>query len=152
MIIRFNKDSLNAFDIENFSSLVGTVGLYFIFLNDLSIPYPLNYSRLIYIGMSESRINSIGNRLRTHLAGRSKNRGIIGYKQNWKTKFTYLEYEFLKHIFTQEKIEYIETYFLEDFADKYGTYPICNNKRGLEEMPKMANTPEIDWEFFGENK
>ncbi len=152
MVIRFNKETTNNFNIENFSSLVGKAGLYFIYLNDLLIPYPLRCSRLIYIGMSESRINSIGNRLKDHLAGRSRNRGIIGYKQNWQLGFTCLEYEFLKHIFIEEKIEYIETYFLEDFASKHGTYPICNNKRGLEEMPKMINTPKIDWNFFGETK
>lgn len=152
MVIRFNKETINNFNIENFSTLVGKVGLYLIYLNDLLIPYPLRCSRLIYIGMSESRINSIGNRLRDHLAGRSRNRGITGYKQNWQLSFTYLEYEFLKHIFTEEKIEYIETYFLEDFANKHGAYPICNNKRGLEEIPKIINTPKIDWNFFGEVK
>lgn len=152
MVIRFNHNSINTFEIKNFTSLVGVVGLYFIFLNDLLIPYPLKGSRLIYIGMSESRINSIGNRLKDHVSGRSKNRGIIGYKQKWKLSFACLEYDFLKHIFMHEKMEHIEAYFLEDFADKYGAYPICNNKRGLEDMPKITNTPKIDWEFFGENK
>jgi hypothetical protein len=38
----------------------GAVGLYFISLTTLKIPYPFLESGLIYIGMSESRHNSIG--------------------------------------------------------------------------------------------
>lgn len=150
MIIRFNSALINRFKLDNFSTLVGAVGLYFIFLEDLVIPYPIKGSRLIYIGMSESRINSIGNRLRSHLSGRSKNKGILGYSKKWNLSFTYLDYEFLKHIFIGKKIENIETLFLEDFANKFGVYPICNNKRGpSEEILKIKETPIIDWNFFG---
>ena len=46
--------------------LRGTIGLYFIYLMNTHIPYPYKPSRLIYIGMSESIQNSIGNRLRDH--------------------------------------------------------------------------------------
>lgn len=149
MIIRFNKTLVNKFDIKNFSTLVGLVGLYFIFLEDLIIPYPFNESRLIYIGMSESRSNSIGNRLRDHIAGRSRNTGIIGYHKKWKLGFTYLDYEFLKQVFPSLDIESIETYFLEDFANFFGVYPICNNRRGAsEEKQELNDSPQIDWEFF----
>lgn len=149
MIIRFNKTLVNKFNIKNFSTLVGTIGLYFIFLEDLTIPYPFKESRLIYIGMSESRSNSIGNRLRDHIAGRSKNTGIIGYHRKWKLNFTYLDYEFLKQVFPSLDIESIETYFLEDFAGFFGVYPICNNRRGPSEKKReFKNLPQIDWEFF----
>lgn len=150
MLVRFNKTLVNNFDIKNFTPLVGLVGLYFIFLEDLEIPYPFKGSKLIYIGMSESRSNSIGNRLRDHIAGRSNNTGIIGYHGKWKLSFTYLDYEFLKQVFQTLDIESIETYFLENFATKFGVYPICNNRRGTsEEIPKLKDLPDIDWTFFG---
>jgi len=149
MIIRFNKTLVDKFDIKNFSALVGLVGLYFIFLDDLIIPYPFGESRLIYIGMSESKSNSIGNRLRDHIAGRSKNTGIIGYHKKWKLSFTYLDYEFLKQVFSFLDIESIETYFLEDFAHYFGVYPICNNRRGVsDEEKELKDYPKIDWGFF----
>ena len=47
MIIRFNKTLVNEFNIKNFSTLIGSIGLYFIFLEDLIIPYPFKESRLI---------------------------------------------------------------------------------------------------------
>lgn len=150
MIIRFNKSLIYKFDSQNFSALVGSVGLYFIFLEDLLIPYPFKESRLIYIGMSESRSNSIGNRLRDHLSGKSKNTGIAGYNRKWELRFTYLDYEFLRQVFLGSKVESIETYFLDDFADTFGVYPICNNKRGcLEKKRELRDAPKVDWNFFG---
>ncbi|MFX0206265.1 MAG: hypothetical protein ACFFDT_09775 [Candidatus Hodarchaeota archaeon] len=153
MIIRFNKNLVNKFHINNFSTVMGYVGIYFIFLKDLSIPYPFKSSKLIYIGMSESRINSIGKRLKDHASGRSNNKGIIGYNKRWGLDFTYIDYDFLKHIFESKNIEEVETFFLEDFANTFGTYPICNNKRGdLGKLLRKKDTPRIDWQFFGEKK
>lgn len=152
MIICFNKESSYEFEMKNFPIFVGYIGLYFIFLKNLLIPYPFKNSRLIYIGMSESRLNTIGNRLKDHLSGRSKNKGIFGYYKKWELRFTYLDYEFLKHIFVSNKIEAIETYFLEDFSNDFGSYPICNNKRGIsEEIPILMHKPKIQWEFFGDD-
>lgn len=149
MVIRFNKALVNKFDLKNFSAIVGPIGLYFIFLDDLLIPYPFKESKLIYIGMSESRANSIGNRLRDHIAGRSNNAGIMGYYKKWKLSFTYLDYEFLRQVFDKD-IELIETFFLEDFANSFGVYPICNNRRGsLDQRQEFKSFPQIDWEFFG---
>ncbi|MBU4502189.1 MAG: hypothetical protein KKA79_06335 [Nanoarchaeota archaeon] len=149
MIIRFNKALVNKFDLNNFSAIVGSIGLYFIFLDDLLIPYPFKESKLIYIGMSESRANSIGNRLRDHIAGRSNNAGIMGYYKKWDLSFTYLDYEFLKQVFEKD-IEFIETFFLEDFANYFGVYPICNNRRGsFNKEERFNDFPQIDWEFFG---
>lgn len=150
MIIRFNKNLVNEFHIKKFSTVMGYVGIYFIFLRDLSIPYPFESSKLIYIGMSESRINSIGKRLKNHASGRSNNKGIIGYNKRWGLNFTYIDYDFLKHIFASENIEDVETFFLEDFADKFGSYPICNNRRGeLDKLSKRKDSLNIDWQFFG---
>lgn len=151
MIIRFSKTLVNKFNLNNFSILVGSVGLYFIFLKDLQIPYPFKNSHLIYIGMSESRNNSIGNRLRDHLSGRSGNTGIIGYRRKWELYFTYLEDGFLKQIFPNETMESIETYFLEKFANEFGVYPICNNRRGsVKSIPLIHSIVKIDWDAFGE--
>ncbi|MDP2924527.1 MAG: hypothetical protein Q8O30_12570 [Candidatus Omnitrophota bacterium] len=155
MTIRFNRDLVRDFETRNFTALSGRTGLYFIFHNELLIPYPFNNSRLIYIGMSESRINSIGNRLKNHFSGRSNNKGIFGYKKRWELKFTYLDWEFLKHFFPTEKIQTIESLFLESFAENYGSYPICNNRRGdsiIGKVTKLKNLIYIDWNFYGESK
>lgn len=150
MIVRFCSDLVSDFDQRNFSALSRRIGLYFIFLKTLLIPYPFKNSRLIYIGMSESRVNSIGNRLRDHHSGRSGNKGIFGYRKRHDVDFTYLDEEFLEQVFTSDKIQDLETSFLENFADEFGVYPICNNKRGVfqEEGPKKL-LPKIDWAFFG---
>lgn len=103
--------------------------------------------------MSESRINSIGKRLKDHFSGESQNKGICGYKNRWSLKFTHLDMEFLKHLFLNYSVENIETYFLESFAKIYGSYPICNNRRGSSETSNLNAPPdsiEIDWNFFEE--
>jgi hypothetical protein len=149
MQIQFSKKDARPFQKQYFSTLMGRVGLYFIFTENLTIPYPFRPSRLIYIGMSESRMNSIGKRLTDHLSGQSDNRGIKGYGARWEVKFTYLDIDFLKHIFSAIRIEDIETYFLENFADAFGTYPICNNRRGEEKVLDLDKSLSIDWELFG---
>ncbi|HUS50757.1 MAG TPA: hypothetical protein VMZ91_11375, partial [Candidatus Paceibacterota bacterium] len=55
-------DQYKEFEPENIKPLMGLRGLYFIFLKKTEIPYPFRKSRLIYIGMSEKRTNSIGKR------------------------------------------------------------------------------------------
>ena len=153
MLIRFNQEIVVNFEHRNFISLVGRTGLYFIFLGSLSIPYPFQNSRLIYIGMSGSRINSIGKRLKDHFSGKSNNKGIYGYKNRWGLKFTYLDSEFLKHVFPTFSVEKIETYFLENFSEVYGSYPICNNRRGNNEVRDLKKNQEpikVDWQFYEE--
>jgi hypothetical protein len=47
------------------------------------------------------------------------------------------------------KIEDLESYFLLDFVDKYGVYPICNNKTGFEILKNTLSTNfKINWEYF----
>jgi hypothetical protein len=149
MKIKFTDEFVNDLAPRSFSTLVGRVGLYFIFLKSLLIPYPFVGSRLIYIGMSESRINSIGNRLRDHASGRSNNRGISGYLKKWEVLFTYFDLEFLTQLFPNIQIESMETIFLESFADHFGTYPICNNKRGDLAAAPVIKGVSIDWSHFG---
>src|SRR5262249_568583 len=84
------------FDETSIHLVQGTVGLYFIFLRELRIPYPLKTSGLIYIGMSESRQNSIGNRLRAHKTGQSGNLAITNYALRHDVRFTYHSLDFLK--------------------------------------------------------
>src|SRR5438128_2562710 len=78
------------FDDLSIRYVQGLTGLYFIFLKSLSISYPFQASRLIYIGMSDSRQNSIGNRLRDHKSGQSGNIGIKNYALRYTANFTYL--------------------------------------------------------------
>lgn len=89
----------------------GTTGLYFIYLNELLIPYPFRTSRLIYIGMSESKQNSIGSRLRGHKTGLSGNLAISNYAKCFDVKFTYHSSEFLKTMGTDNVLE-LESFFV----------------------------------------
>jgi len=151
VLIKFDNDATYDFNLKAFIPLRGRTGLYFIFLQKLSISYPFKSSKLIYIGMSESRVNSIGKRLRDHLTGESKNKGISGYNNKWKLRFVHLDYEFLKHLFPGNGIEFIEAVFLENFVNSYGSYPICNNRRGSNEYLKsfiFADSANIDWNYF----
>lgn len=137
------------FDDTSIAFVQGYTGLYFIYLNELHIPYPFMKSRLIYIGMSESKQNSIGNRLRDHKSGYSGNFAIANYAKAHKTKFTYLSFEILKHLGTLKVLE-IESFFLKSFLESHGACPICNNQVGVT-FPKSnlsEKSIKIQWEFF----
>jgi len=143
---KINFDSPKLFEPKNFSHLMGVCGLYFLFLENKEIFYPFGKSRLIYIGMSEKRTNSIGNRLMEHYEGRSGNIGLVNYKKVEKILFTYINFEMLKEIW-KYRIEDLESYFIRDFVEKYGVYPICNNKTGAE-IKNNELILDINWKFF----
>lgn len=126
----------------------GIAGIYFIFLADVKIEYPFCTSRLIYIGMSESRQNSIAKRLRGHLTGQSGNLGIANYRRNHKTKFTYYTSEVLAN-YGSENLFDIESFFLTDFLQSHGCFPICNGQAGhqLSDLSKRISA-FVDWDFF----
>lgn len=63
-------DSPMQFEAKNIKPLSGITGLYFIFSSTIQIQYPFEKSRLLYIGMSERRTNSIGSRLIGHFEGK----------------------------------------------------------------------------------
>lgn len=127
---------------------MGVCGLYFILLRETEIPYPFRKSRLIYIGMSEKRTNSIGKRLSGHYDGLSGNEGLLNYRKVEGLYFTYINFEMLKKIW-QYRIENLESYFILSFVNRYGVYPICNNKTGFEVLGKDLNLNfEIDWKYF----
>ena len=138
---------------ENFTSsrirpTIGIVGLYFIFNESIKIRYPYGSSKLIYIGMSERKTNSMGKRLQGHHDGTSGNVGIINYRQANKLLFTYINYSMLAPNWPLG-IEPLESYFISSFVERYGVYPICNNKSGTDLTLKNAKAElEIDWEFF----
>jgi hypothetical protein len=127
----------------------GTIGLYFIYLVSLRIPYPFKPSRLIYIGMSESKQNSIGNRLKAHRTGQSGNLAIMNYAARYQVRFTYHALEVLKHLGTENVLE-LESFSLTCFLEEFGAYPICNNQSGvsfpLTRLKREAIT--IDWRAF----
>ena len=133
---------------QNIESLTGITGLYFIFLKTSKIKYPFKNSRLIYIGMSEKRTNSIGNRLTNHYNGKSGNVGLANYRKAEKLFFTHINFEMIKEIW-KPSIEDLESYFILDFVENYGVYPICNNKTGFEILNRDLEIKlDIDWHYF----
>jgi len=141
-------DLPKVFEIQNIKSLSGLTGLYFIFTDKINIQYPFKKSRLLYIGMSEKKTNSIRNRLTGHFDGTSKNMGLINYRKSEKLFFTYINFEMLRKSWSYG-IEDLESYFILDFVEKYGVYPICNNKSGYEILDKrLKSNFKIDWSYF----
>jgi hypothetical protein len=127
----------------------GTIGLYFIFLQELRISYPFKSSRLVYIGMSESRQNSIGARLRDHRTGQSGNLAIMNYTRKHDTRFTLHTLEVLRILGTDNLFE-LESFFLADFLREHGAYPLCNNQSGVT-FPNTTLSDrkvDVDWSHF----
>lgn len=150
--IKIFFDEPKPFEMGIIKPLDGILGLYFIFLSQTEIHYPFNQSRLIYIGMSEKRTNSIGKRLSDHFDGKSGNPGLINYRKVDPLFFTYINFEMLKKIW-QLRIEDLESFFILDFVKHYGVYPICNNKSGFEILKNdLAINLEIDWPYFTKDK
>lgn len=136
------------FNSTNVKALFGLTGLYFIYNEKIDIRYPFGSSNLIYIGMSERKTNSIGKRLLGHLEGTSGNVGIVSYHKANKLLFTYINSEMLSRNWPIG-IEPLESYFISSFVDRYGVYPICNNKSGYDfSLNRAPIELEIDWEFF----
>lgn len=136
------------FELQSIKPLMGLTGLYFIFNAKTRIQYPFKKSRLLYIGMSEKKTNSIGSRLTGHFEGKSKNLGLINYRKIEQLFFTYINFEMLRK-FWNYRIEDLESYFILDFVDHHGVYPICNNKSGYEILDKRLKANFIiDWQYF----
>lgn len=148
--IKYYFEEGNLFNPQNIRSLVGLAGLYFIYNEEININYPFGACRLIYIGMSERKTNSIGKRLQGHFEGTSGNVGISNYRKVNKLLFTHLNFEMLSRNWPIG-IEPLESYFITSFVDRYGVYPICNNKSGYDfTLNKAPIELEIDWAFFEE--
>ena len=137
------------FDETSISLVQGIVGLYFIYLTDLRIPYPFKSSRLIYIGMSESRQNSIGNRLRGHKTGQSGNLAIKNYSTAHSVRLTYHSLQILRSLGTDNVME-LESFFLRYFLADHGSYPICNNQSGFDfpETSLSSESIRVEWNYF----
>lgn len=141
-------DSPKSFTPSNIRPLNGIAGLYFIFSQSIDIRYPFETSKLLYIGMSEKKTNSIRSRLIGHFDGKSKNVGLSSYRQVEPLLFTYINFEMLRNIW-QFRIEDLESYFILNFVENYGVYPICNNKTGFEILNNTLTTSfKIDWKYF----
>ena len=146
--IRINFDPMREFRAVNFKSLIGIRGLYFIALPVTAILYPFAGSRLVYIGMSEKRTNSIGKRLQGHYDGSSGNKGLHNYRKHEGLLFTYLDFEMLSRVW-KYSIEDLESYFILDFSEQFGVYPICNNKSSFEvRYHDLEVSFDINWSFF----
>jgi hypothetical protein len=126
----------------------GVVGLYFIYLTDRYIEYPFRLSHLIYIGMSESSQNSIGNRLRDHASGQSGNPGLTNYIRARGAHFTYLTFDLLS-ILGIPTVAELEGAFMRAFLVSYGCYPISNNQSGIELRGERPSSEfRVDWQAF----
>jgi hypothetical protein len=141
-------DKPKSFESANIKSLGGIVGLYFIFTQNTFIQYPFEKSKLLYIGMSEKKTNSIGNRLNGHFDGKSKNVGLVNYRKVEPLLFTYLNFDIIKSNWNF-RIEDLESYFILSFVEHFGVYPICNNKTGAEiHSSELKVNLKIDWDYF----
>ena len=150
--IGINFDPVRDFVPANIKPLMGICGLYFIALPRTVIPYPFAGSRLVYIGMSEKRTNSIGKRLMGHHDGSSGNKGLRSYREREGLLFTYLNFEMLARVW-DHRIEDLESYFILAFLARYGVYPICNNKSGFEvRNHDLKVSFDIEWPFFEEER
>lgn len=146
--IKIFFDEGRKFESRNIKPLVGIAGLYFIYNDEIKIQYPFYKSRLVYIGMSEKKTNSIGRRLQGHLEGTSGNEGIVSYGKVNNLYFTYINFEMLKRTWSLS-IEDLESYFILDFVKRYGVYPICNNKSGYDILQNdLESNLIIDWKYF----
>lgn len=147
-LVNIYFDIPKSFEAVNILSLNGITGLYFIFTSSIQVQYPFETSKLIYIGMSEKKTNSIGSRLNGHFGGKSKNVGLVNYRQVEPLWFTYINFEILKSIWAY-RVEDLESYFILNFVQHFGVYPICNNKTGLDVMSNNIETHfKIDWSYF----
>ena len=145
-VITFPQDY--SLDEHSIKLVQGVVGLYFIRLETLRIPYPFLESRLIYIGLSESSQNTIGRRLRAHLTGQSGNFGIRNYAARHKVRFTYHSFQLLRNLGATSLYE-IESFFLSDFLRVHGAFPICNNQSGVNIVePMIRGGVRVAWEQF----
>ena len=141
-------DSPMSFEAKNIKPLNGITGLYFIFSSTIHVQYPFDKSKLLYIGMSEKRTNSIGSRLIGHFEGKSKNVGLVNYRKVEPLWFTYINIEMLRNIW-DFRVEDLESYFILNFVEHYRVYPICNNKTGFEILNNALTTDfKIDWNYF----
>ncbi|MDD3014705.1 MAG: hypothetical protein PHC34_13475 [Candidatus Gastranaerophilales bacterium] len=141
-------DEGQPFEYANIKHLMGLAGLYLIYNTQIEIQYPFRKSKLIYIGMSERKTNSIGKRLQGHLEGSSGNEGIINYKKVNQLNFTYINFEMLRTKWPLN-IESLESFFILNFVKHYGVYPICNNKSGYNIMDQDVGIDiQINWENF----
>lgn len=141
-------DKGKRFESKNIKPLMGLAGLYFIYNSEIEIRYPFDTSRLIYIGMSEKKTNSIGKRLLGHLEGNSGNEGILSYNKADELYFTYINFEMLKKQWSLD-IESLESFFILDFVRVFGVYPICNNKSGYNILNEDLGVEiKVDWENF----
>lgn len=148
MTYKLNFDKPLEFKPQYFKGLSGVVGIYFIFMKEKKVTYPFRDSKLLYIGMSEKKTNSISSRLSDHYYGRSGNLGLQNYQKITDLMFTYLNFSIIQGIWNY-RVEDFESYLLLDFVREFGVYPICNNKTGFPELGEGSKEiVTVDWNYF----
>ncbi|SES91276.1 GIY-YIG catalytic domain-containing protein [Methanococcoides vulcani] len=85
---------------------------------DWTLDYPDGKSDIIYIGESED----IGRRLKQHKSS-GKNLGLAGYAKRLSLNI------YLRKVYHKSELERHEAYMINQFANKYGSIPICNGQR-----------------------
>ena len=141
-------DSPKTFELTNIKPLNGIAGLYFIFSQSIDIQYPLAKTKIIKIEKKEKKTKSNASRLSGHFDEKSKNIGLSNYRKVEPLLFTYINFEMLQNIW-HFRIEDLESYFLLNFVEHFGVYPICNNKTGFEIRNNKLDTYfKIDWDYF----
>lgn len=146
MPIIINFETPREFVLRNFESLAKKAGCYVIFTKGFMIPYPNRNSKVVYIGVSKKTSNGMRNRLESHFFG--GNRGIKNYMEQKGLMFTYIETDWLSKIISA-KAEALESYLILDFAEKYGCYPICNNRSEGDLRTQGINLDiEVNWATF----
>jgi len=134
-------------ETSNIKLLKGIAGLYFIFTKDLPISYPFKPSRLLYIGMSEQKTMGIGKRLASHYDG-AHNIGLKNYRRDRQLYFTTLNFGMIERLWGL-RVGNLESYFILDFVEKFGVFPICNNTTGSETFQEKRQADfKIDWDYF----
>jgi len=112
MTYKLNFATPLEFKPQNYKGLGGVVGIYFIFLKEKRVTYPFRDSRLIYIGMSEMKTNSIASRLSNHYDGKSGNLGLQNYLKITDLMFTYLNFDIIQSInMTKFLMSYLPVFY-----------------------------------------
>lgn len=121
--------------VEEFEQAYGSPqGAYFVQLSRTRVPYPFQYSRVIYIG----RAQSVVSRLLQHMDERETNWALCNMIHHRQCEFGF---------FGDEDPHFAETDALGKFFMDHGSLPVCNNSFSggardvVHELARKGETP-----------